>query len=49
MTNKHLTALKKKLQNGDPKVLERLAADLVSKLVGVRFAVRHQMPFDLRP
>lgn len=39
MHNKHLTALKKKLQNGDSKVLERLAADLVSKLVGVRFTV----------
>lgn len=39
MTNKHLTALKEKLQKGDPKVLERLAADLVSKLVGVRFTV----------
>lgn len=39
MTKKHLTALKEKLQKGDPKALERLAADLVSKLVGVRLTV----------
>ena len=39
MAKKHLTALKEKLQKGDPKALERLAADLVSKLVGVRLTV----------
>jgi hypothetical protein len=39
MTKKHLTALKEKLQKGDPRALERLAADLVSKLVGVRLTV----------
>lgn len=39
MTNKHLAALKKKLQKDDPKALERLAADLVGKLVGVQFTV----------
>jgi hypothetical protein len=39
MTKKHLTALKEKLQKGDPKALERLAADLVSQLIGVRFTV----------
>jgi hypothetical protein len=39
MYKKHLTALKGKLQKGDPKALERLAADLVSKLIGVRISV----------
>lgn len=34
-----LTTLKRILQEGDPKLLERLSADLVSKLVGVRFTV----------
>lgn len=39
MTRKHLNTLKEKLQKGDPKALERLAADLISKLVGVRLTV----------
>ena len=39
MTVNHLNVLKEALQRGDPKALERLAADLVSKLVGVRLTV----------
>jgi hypothetical protein len=39
MVDKQLRALKKALQAGEPKLLERLAADLVTKLVGVRFTV----------
>jgi hypothetical protein len=41
MNKKHLVTLKGKLQKGDPKALERLAANLISRLVVVRF------PFDI--
>lgn len=39
MTKKHLNVLKCTLQKGHPKTLERLAADLVCRLVGVRLSV----------
>lgn len=39
MTKKNLSALKSFLQSGEPKALERLASDLISKLIGVRITV----------
>ncbi len=39
MTEKHLTTLKAALQKGDPKLLERLAADLLTQLIGTRLTV----------
>ncbi|MDR7307939.1 ATP-binding protein [Rhodoferax saidenbachensis] len=39
MTKKYLNELKKKLQKGDPRKLELLATDLISKLLGVRLSV----------
>lgn len=39
MNSKHLNTLKEKLQKGTPKALELLAAELISRLIGVRVTV----------